>query len=131
MARPLRIEYPGACYHVMSRGNQRRAIVRDDADRHKRLDWLRRTVETYDWRLHAFVLIGRRGHRLDERTPLGRRLASGRGLSGAPLLWVPVQGRGRCVGRLQCRWRRASDWPRRSRSFTHWQNSTKIGETAY
>jgi len=56
MTRPLRIEYPGACYHVMSRGNERRAIVRDDGDRHKRLDWLRRTVETYGWRLHAFVL---------------------------------------------------------------------------
>jgi len=44
MTRPLRIEYPGARYHVMSRGNQRRRIVRDDADREKRLDWLRRTV---------------------------------------------------------------------------------------
>jgi hypothetical protein len=43
MARPLRIEYPGAHYHVMSRGNERRPIVRDDADREKRLDWLRRT----------------------------------------------------------------------------------------
>ena len=43
MARPLRIEFPGALYHVISRGNERREIVRDDADRHKRLDWLRRT----------------------------------------------------------------------------------------
>jgi REP element-mobilizing transposase RayT len=62
MARPLRIEFPGALYHVMSRGNERRAIVRDDTDRSKRLDWLRRTVETYGWRLHAFVLMNNHDH---------------------------------------------------------------------
>ena len=46
MARPLRIEFPGALYHVMSRGNERRRIVRDDADRQKWIEWLRRTVKT-------------------------------------------------------------------------------------
>jgi hypothetical protein len=46
MARPLRIEYPGALYHVISRGNARGMIVRGDADRRKPLDCLRRTVET-------------------------------------------------------------------------------------
>lgn len=61
MARPLRIEFPGALYHVISRGNERQKIVRDDADRQKRLDWLRRTVEVYGWRLHAFVLRSNRG----------------------------------------------------------------------
>ncbi len=35
MARPLRIEYPGAAYHVTSRGNERREIFRDDADLRK------------------------------------------------------------------------------------------------
>ncbi len=62
MARPLRIEYEGALYHVSSRGNEQRAIVRDDVDRHKRLDWLRRTVETYGWRVHAFVLMTNHDH---------------------------------------------------------------------
>ena len=62
MARPLRIAYPGALYHVISRGNERQAIVRDDTDRHKRLDWLRRTVETYGWRLHAVVLMTNHDH---------------------------------------------------------------------
>ncbi len=62
MARPLRIEFPGALYHVMSRGNERRVIVRDDDDRRKGLDWLRRTVETYGWRLHAFVLMNNHDH---------------------------------------------------------------------
>lgn len=62
MARPLRIEFPGAHYHVTSRGIERRPIVRDDHDRLKRLDWLRRTVEMHGWRLHAFVLMDNHEH---------------------------------------------------------------------
>ena len=57
MARPLRLQFPGAICHVMSRGIERRPIVPDDADRQRWIDWLRRTVETYGWRLHAFVLM--------------------------------------------------------------------------
>ena len=67
MARPLRIAYPGALYHVISRGNERQQIVRDDTDRGKRLDWLRRTVETYGWRVHAvFEISGQAGFLYDE-----------------------------------------------------------------
>lgn len=67
MARPLRIEFAGAIYHVMSRGNEGGVIVRDDADRPRRLDWIRRTVETYGWCLHAFVLMGNHEHLFVER----------------------------------------------------------------
>ncbi len=35
VARPLRIEYPVAAYHVMARGNQGQVIFRDDADRRR------------------------------------------------------------------------------------------------
>src|SRR5271169_1035762 len=62
MARPLRIELAGGLYHVMSRGNERRAIVRDDADRQRRLDGLQRTVATHGWRLHAFALMTNHEH---------------------------------------------------------------------
>lgn len=62
MARSLRIEFPGAIYHVTSRGNAWQDIVRDDADREKWLDWLRRTVETYGWRLHSFALMRNHDH---------------------------------------------------------------------
>jgi len=62
MARPLRLQFPGAIYHVMSRGIERRPIVRDDTDRQRWVDWLRRTVETYGWRLHAFVLLSNHDH---------------------------------------------------------------------
>lgn len=41
----------------MSRGNGRRRIVRDDADRRRRCDWLARTVEIYGRRVHAFCLM--------------------------------------------------------------------------
>ena len=62
MARPLRILFPDALYHVISRGDNRRAIVRDDQDRGKRLEWLERTVEQHGWKLHAFVLMDNHEH---------------------------------------------------------------------
>jgi REP element-mobilizing transposase RayT len=62
MTRPLRIEFAGALYHVMSRGNERQRIVRDDADWERRLEWLRRAVQTYGWRLHSFVLMTTHDH---------------------------------------------------------------------
>jgi len=40
MARPLRIEYPGAVYHVTSRGNEKKEIFRDDTDRESFLNLL-------------------------------------------------------------------------------------------
>ena len=82
MARPLRIEFPGALYHVISRGNERRPIVRDDADRHKRIDWLRRAVQTYGWRLHAFVLMKNHDH-LFVQTPQANLSAGMQYLNGS------------------------------------------------
>jgi len=82
MARPLRIEFPGALYHVMSRGNERRAIMRDDVDRQKRIQWLRRTVETCGWRLHAFVLMSNHDHLLVE-TPQANLAAGMHLLNGS------------------------------------------------
>ena len=50
---------------MMSRGSERRRIVRDNADRQKWIDWLRRTVETHGWRLHCFVLMPKHYLNLD------------------------------------------------------------------
>lgn len=82
MARPLRIEFPWALYHVMSRGIERGRIVRDDADRLKRLDWLRRTVETYGWRLHGFALMANHEH-LFVQTPEANLSAGMQYLNGS------------------------------------------------
>ena len=55
MARPLRIEYPGAYYHVSTRGNERKAIFRDDRDRERLLELLARAVKDFHLRLHGFL----------------------------------------------------------------------------
>jgi len=70
MARPLRIQYPGAVYHVTSRGNGRQAIFRDDEDRARFLDILSQSVDTYGIKLHGFVLMSNHFH-LQLETPRG------------------------------------------------------------
>src|SRR5438067_11487300 len=70
MARPRRIEYPGACYHVSTRGNERNAIFRDDRDREKLLELLDRAVKDFHLRLHGYVLMSNHYHLLVE-TPRG------------------------------------------------------------
>jgi len=66
MARPLRIEFPGALYHVTSRGNARQKIFRDDEDRETFLVTLAWVVERFGWRCHAYCLMGNHFHLLIE-----------------------------------------------------------------
>jgi len=53
MARPLRIEYAGAVYHVTSRGDRREAIYLDDEDRVLWLELFGSICERFNWRCHA------------------------------------------------------------------------------
>ena len=64
MARPIRIQYPDAGYHVMARGNQGRGIFRDDQDRKEFLDTLSEACQKTGWQIHAFVLMGNHYHLL-------------------------------------------------------------------
>ena len=64
MPRRPRIEFEGAIYHVMARGNARQRIVRDDHDRERLLDDLRRTVLRCGWELLAFVFMENHLHLL-------------------------------------------------------------------
>lgn len=57
MARPLRIEFPGALYHVTSHGDGRRKIFRDDADRESFLATLTWVVARFGWHCHAYCLM--------------------------------------------------------------------------
>ena len=57
MARPLRIEYEGAWYHVTCRGNERLPIFRLDRDRERFLRALRQSAESYNVQIHCFVLM--------------------------------------------------------------------------
>jgi len=64
MARPLRIDLVDGWYHVTARGNERRAIVRDDGDRVHWRELLEEWVERYGLRLHAYVLLDNHHHLL-------------------------------------------------------------------
>jgi len=66
MARSIRIEYPGAFYHVMARGNRREAIFKDDDDRRFFLKTLSEACAMTGWRVHAWVLMGNHYHLLVE-----------------------------------------------------------------
>ncbi|MCP4974995.1 MAG: transposase, partial [Maribacter sp.] len=70
MARPLRIEYPGAWYHFTCRGNERGLIFKDDTDRRVFLDMLKESLEKYKVFLHGYVLMGNHFH-LNLHTPQG------------------------------------------------------------
>jgi putative transposase len=81
MSRPLRIEFPGAVYHVTSRGDRREPIYRDDADRHRHLEILATAMERFDAEALAFCLMGNHFH-LVLRTRSGRLSQLMRHLNG-------------------------------------------------
>jgi putative transposase len=66
VARALRLLFPGAIYHVWSRGNERRAIFRSDDDRHEFLAWLASSVERYGVICHGYCLLDNHYHGLIE-----------------------------------------------------------------
>jgi putative transposase len=70
MPRPLRLEAEGAVYHVIVRGNERKAVFRDDRDRQAYLDRLIRCRERFGLRLLAFCLMGNHVHLAVERGPV-------------------------------------------------------------
>ena len=62
MPRKLRIQYPGAIYHVMNRGDRRDAIFKDDQDRQRFLDTLGETCGKTGWQVHAYCLMSNHFH---------------------------------------------------------------------
>ncbi len=62
MSRRLRIEYPGAMYHVMNRGDQREDIFRDDDDRRRFLCTLGEAYGKTQWQEHAYCLMRNHFH---------------------------------------------------------------------
>jgi REP element-mobilizing transposase RayT len=81
MARPLRIEFPGAVYHVTSRGNAKQPIFIDDEDRGRFLEALSTVVERFEWLCHAYCLMKNHYHLLIE-TPNGNLSRGMRELNG-------------------------------------------------
>ncbi len=58
MARQWRIEYPGAIYHVLSRGNNRQKVFMTDDDRHCFFDLLETLSSRFHINIYAYVLMG-------------------------------------------------------------------------
>ena len=81
MARPLRIEYPGAVYHITSRGNEKKPVYRDDRDRDNFLTTLDKVNKRYNWLCHAYCLMDNHFHLLIE-TPEGNLSLGMRQLNG-------------------------------------------------
>ena len=67
MARPLRLEYPGALYHITSRGNERKKIFLCDEDRKLFLSLLSKVVAKYRWTCHAYCLMDNHYHLSGEK----------------------------------------------------------------
>lgn len=74
MARGIRVEYAGAFYHVMARGNRRERIFRDQSDRRFFCQTLGEACERAGWRVHAWALMSNHYHLMLE-TPKGNLVA--------------------------------------------------------
>ena len=81
MARPLRLEFAGALYHVTSRGDRREAIYDDNNDKTQFLSVLNDVCVTYNWVCHAYCLMTNHYHLLIE-TPDGNLSKGMRQLNG-------------------------------------------------
>jgi REP element-mobilizing transposase RayT len=95
MARPLRLEFDGAVYHVTSRGNARGDIFHDDGDRNVFMETLGKVVNRFNWRCHAYCLMN---NHLVIETPEGNLSKGMRQLNG--LYTQGYNRRHRTVGHL-------------------------------
>ena len=81
MARPLRLEFAGALYHVTTRGDRREPIYEDDEDHRAFLDVFGAVIEDFNWLCHAYCLMDNHYHLLVE-TPDGNLAKGMRQLNG-------------------------------------------------
>jgi len=81
MGRKLRVQYPGALYHVMNRGDRREPIFHDDVDRRRFLETLGEACGKTDWQIHAWCLMGNHFHLVVE-TPRPNLVAGMKWLLG-------------------------------------------------
>lgn len=86
MARPLRIEFAGALYHITSRGDRREDIYHDDADREGWLEVLTEVCSRYNWVVHAYCLMSNHYHLIAE-TPDSNLSKGMRHLNGVYTQW--------------------------------------------
>lgn len=90
MARPLRITFPGAFYHVTARGNERKAVFKSIRDRQKFLEYLETATARYNALIHAYCLMDNHYHLLLE-TPSGNLPQIMRHINGAYTTYFNVK----------------------------------------
>ncbi len=90
MARPLRITFPGAFYHVTSRGNERKAVFKSKRDREKFLEYLESATQRYNALIHTYCLMNTHYHLLVE-TPSGNLPQIMRHINGAYTTYFNVK----------------------------------------
>ena len=103
MARPLRITYPGAFYHVTARGNERKAVFKSTGDREKFLEYLATASQRYDAVVHAYCLMNNHYHLLLQ-TPVANLPQIMRHINGAYTTYFNVT-RTRCGHLFQGRYK--------------------------
>ena len=103
MSRPLRIEYPGAFYHVTSRGNERKMVFQSTRDREKYLTYLESAHHRYGAIIHVYCLMGNHYHLLLE-TPRGNLSEILHHINGAYTTYFNVK-RDRCGHLFQGRFK--------------------------
>jgi putative transposase len=103
MARPLRIEYAGAFYHVTARGNERKAVFKSRRDREQFLGYLESATERYGAVIHVYCLMDNHYHLLIE-TPLGNLSKIMQHINGAYTMYFNTK-RKRCGHLLQGRYK--------------------------
>jgi REP element-mobilizing transposase RayT len=97
MARPLRIEYPGAFYHVLNRGERREPIVRGSQDRERFVSDLSKLAKQYGVQIHGYCLMTNHYHLLLE-TPHANLSQAMQWLNAAYAAYY--NRRHRCCGHL-------------------------------
>lgn len=75
MTRPLRVEYPGAYYHVVNRGNNQENIYKNDRDKEKFVEYLEKAVERFSIIVHTYCLMSNHYHLLVETPEANLSLA--------------------------------------------------------
>ena len=90
MARKARVQFAGAVYHVLDRGDRREAIFHDDMDRELFLQTLDQACRRTGWFLHAFVLMSNHYHLLVE-TPEGNLAAGMQLVEAAGHEWLKLR----------------------------------------
>ena len=105
MPRKLRLQYPGAMYHLMSRGDRRENIFLDDVDRQDFIKTLAEACQKTAWQVHAYCLMSNHSHLVVETpepnlAPIAFGAGGGNGLAAERLYHSaqsPAQALWSCV----------------------------------